>query len=178
MMRKLTIAVVALLLGGGIAFAQSPSPDQQKKAEEAFTKGNTAYNLGRFDEAVDQFTKAYEAWPLPDFLYNIAQSYRLAGNCKQAVYFYKRFRSLKEKDTASPLSAKKKEEVDKFVRELSDCAAKAETGGNAQPQTIDRPPGIGNTPTTPTTTTPTTTTPTTSEPTTTTTGTSTPIATP
>ncbi|HUS33113.1 MAG TPA: hypothetical protein VMZ53_31645, partial [Kofleriaceae bacterium] len=63
---------------------------------------------------------------------------------------------------------KKKEEVDKFIKQLADCAAKADSGGNVQPQSLDRPT-MPTTTTTPTTTTPTTTTtkPNTTTPTTT-----------
>src|SRR5687767_10417733 len=153
MMRRICLGVVALMISGGIAAAQQPTPEQQKIAEEAFGKGNTAYNLGRFTEAVEHFTKAYEAWPSPEFLYNIAQSYRLAGDCKQSLHFYKRFRSLKEKDTAAPLSASKREEVDRFITQQTECAAKADASQTAQPQTLDRPgaPGTGATPGTGTT---------------------------
>lgn len=152
MKTRLWFGVAAMVLGGSLALAQ-PSPDKQKIAEDEFNKGNTAYNLGRFDESVDHFTKAYEAWPQPEFLYNIAQAYRLGGNCKQAVYFYKRFRSLKERDTEAPLSPQKKAEVDKFINDLAECAAKADTGANAQPQSLDRPTGTSTTTTTPTATT-------------------------
>lgn len=174
-MRKAGIAVAALLLSSGIAFAQGADP--QKVAEQEFIAGDKAYNLGRFDEAVDHFTKAYEAWPQAEFLYNIAQSYRLGGNCKQATYFYKRFRSLKEKDTAAPLSAKKRDEVDKFIKQLAECAAKADSGADVQPQGLDRPPTTTTT-TTPTTTTTTTPTTTTQKPVTTTTPTTTTTTTP
>jgi hypothetical protein len=154
MMRTFAAGVLAVCVSGGLAFAQGappPAGDPQKVAEEEFMAGDKAYNLGRFDEAVEHFTKAYEAWPQAEFLYNIAQSYRLGGNCKQAVYFYKRFRSLKEKDTAAPISPKKREEVDKFINELSECAAKADTATNVMPQSLDRPPGTGTTGTTTTT---------------------------
>jgi hypothetical protein len=137
-MTKLITACVALLVSGGVALAQ-PTPEQEKKAEEYFLKGDTAYNLGRYDEAVENFTKAYESWPQPEFLYNIAQSYRQAGNCKQALHFYKRFKSLKEKDTANPLSKKKREEVERFIAELTECAAKADTSAETKPDTIDKP---------------------------------------
>jgi hypothetical protein len=135
-MKRIALVIASLTLSGGLALAQSP----EKMAEHWFNQGNTAYNLGRFDEAVGHFTKAYEAWPQPEFLYNIAQSYRLAGNCKQALHFYKRFKSLKEKDDKAPLSAKKREEVERFINELTDCAAKADSTAGAQPDTIDRPP--------------------------------------
>lgn len=147
-MKRIALGIATLVVAGGVAFAQ---PVDQKTAADEYTKGNTAYNLGRFDEAVDHFTKAYEAWSQPEFLYNIAQSYRLGGNCKQAVYFYKRFRSLKEKDTTAPLSEKKSKEIDKFIGELSDCAAKADSGANVQPQSLDQPAASGGATTQPTT---------------------------
>src|SRR5689334_21971491 len=111
-MRTLVSALAAFglfIAAGPIASAQPV--DNQAAAEEAYTKGDTAYNLGRYDEAAEWFTKAYESWPQPEFLYNIAQSYRLGGNCKQALHFYKRFKSIKEKDKDAPLSKKKKAEI-------------------------------------------------------------------
>ncbi len=140
-MNRLLMAVTAAaMLAGGIAHAQEVTPEQQAQAQDYFQKGDTAYNLGRYDEAVEWFTKAYEVWQLNEFLYNIAQSYRLAGNCKQALHFYKRFRSLKERDTEAPLSKKKREEVDRFINELTECAAKADTSAQSQPDTLDKPP--------------------------------------
>lgn len=134
---------IALAMAVGVALAQPQPPPQpqaaQKVAEQHFIRGNTAYNLGQFDEAIVHFTKAYEAWQQPEFLYNIAQSYRLARNCKQALHFYKRFRSLKDGDRANPLSPKKREEVDRFISQLTECAAKADTSASVQPDTVVRP---------------------------------------
>jgi tetratricopeptide (TPR) repeat protein len=138
-MKRFWLSGVALAITCSVAFAQPA----EKVAEGHFNRGNTAYNLGRFDEAVAHFTKAYEAWPRPEFLYNIAQSYRLASNCKQALHFYKRFRSLKDADAANPLSPTKREEVDRFISQLTECAAKAETTAGAQPDTIDHPSAGG-----------------------------------
>jgi hypothetical protein len=177
-MKRSALVVASLMLSGGLALADTP----EQVAEQYFNQGNTAYNLARYDEAAAAFTKAYEALPLPEFLYNIAQSYRLGGNCKQALHFYKRFKSLKEKDEKSPMSAKKKAEVEKFITELTACAAKADQTAGQQPDSIDKPTGVGTgtgtgtTPTTGTGTTPTTgtgTTPTTGTGTAPTTGTGT-----
>jgi len=108
-------------------------------AQDLFAKATTAYNLGRFDEAVTLFSKAYEAWPHPDFLYNIAQSHRLAKSCKQALHFYKRFLSIKDQDTEAPLSQKKHDEVDRFISELTECVAKTESSASVQPDTLVKP---------------------------------------
>jgi hypothetical protein len=132
------MVTVMLWIGGATAFAQPSSPNVQA-AQNLFAKGNAAYNLGRYAEAAELFAKAYEEWQQPEFLYNIAQSYRLGGNCKQALHFYKRFRALKEQDTAAPLSQKKKADIEKFVAELTECVAKAERSAGAQPDGIVKP---------------------------------------
>lgn len=152
-MKFVVWGIAALFLVGRLAYAQEAPV---KTAEDEFNRGNTAYNLGKWNEAVDHFTKAYEAWPQAEFLYNIAQAHRQAGNCKQALHFYKRFRSLRENDKAAPLSAKKRQEVDRFIKQLTDCAAKADSSAGAKPDTLDQPPTPATTtsttpPTTPTT---------------------------
>jgi hypothetical protein len=138
MMRLLSIAIAALWLGQASALAQ-PSPQAVTAAQEMFAKATTAYNLGRFEEAVTLFSKAYEAWPQPEFLYNIAQAHRLAKNCKQALHFYKRFVSIMDQNTAAPLSQKKRDEIDKFISELTECVAKTESSASVQPDTLVKP---------------------------------------
>lgn len=152
-MKRLLVSLAGVCLAGGLAYAQ-----QAPSAEDEFNKGNTAYNLGKWDEAIDHFTKAYELLPQPEFLYNIAQAHRQAGNCKQATYFYKRFLSLKEQDKAQPLSAKTKADIDHFIAQLAECAAKQDSSANAKPDTTVPPPTTTSTTTTPTTTAPSTTT--------------------
>ncbi|HWO25545.1 MAG TPA: hypothetical protein VNO30_42690 [Kofleriaceae bacterium] len=143
-MRFSMVVLIALWIGSSGAIAQSPATNTQA-AQDFFAKGNTAYNLGNFDEAADLFSKAYQAWPQPEFLYNIAQSYRLGGNCKQALHFYKRFRSL------ASLGQKKKDEVEKFISELTECVAKADRSADAQPDTIVKPEPMSPGPATATT---------------------------
>jgi hypothetical protein len=138
MTRFLSIAVAVLWLGQASALAQ-PSSQAVTLAQDLFAKATTAYNLGRFDEAVTLFSKAYEAWPHPDFLYNIAQSHRLAKNCKQALHFYKRFLSIKDQDTEAPLTPKKREEIDRFISELTECVAKTDSSASVQPDTLVKP---------------------------------------
>jgi tetratricopeptide (TPR) repeat protein len=135
-----SFAAIALTAGASLVaprVASAQSASAQATAEEYYTKGDTAYNLGRYADAADWFTKAYEAWPQPEFLYNIAQSYRLGGNCKQALHFYKRFKSLKEKDKEAPLSKKKAKEIDGFIKDLTACAETADDIGDQPPDGID-----------------------------------------
>jgi len=148
----MTTTTKAVALAGAIVMAAlvrvpiaTAGPDAAtiKEARTAFEKGDAAYNLGRFDEAVTWFTKAYEIWPVPDFLYNIAQSYRQAGNCKQALFSYRRYLSLKDKDKEAPLSKKERAEIERLIKEVDACAAKAESSASKPPD------GLKGTPTTP-----------------------------
>lgn len=131
------VAVLAAVVCA-IAADATADPDEAtiKIARSHYEKGDAAYNLGRFDEAIGWFTKAYEAWPVPDFLYNIAQSYRQAGNCKQALFGYKRYLSLKDKDKSAPLSKKERGEIERFIKELTECAAKTDSSAATPPDAL------------------------------------------
>ncbi|HEU5060668.1 MAG TPA: tetratricopeptide repeat protein [Kofleriaceae bacterium] len=91
------------------ALAQ-PTGDKVK-AKALYDKGNVQYNLGRWKEAIDLFTQAYEAYDNPDLLFNIGQAYRQDGNCSRAIFFYKRYLALKP-------NAPNKAEVEKFIEKL------------------------------------------------------------
>lgn len=106
---------LTVALWSSIAFAD------MAKAREKFSQGERAYNLGEFDRAVSLFKEAYEAEPDPAFLFNIAQSYRQAGNCKEALFFYKRYLALKQNDTKKPLRPEVKAEVEQRIIELEEC---------------------------------------------------------
>src|SRR5438876_481729 len=80
-------ALFALLLLARPSGAEKPSEAARKSYEEA-TK---AYDLGDFKRAVEGYKAAYEAKPDPVLLYNIAQSYRLAKDFEQAIFFYRSF---------------------------------------------------------------------------------------
>jgi tetratricopeptide (TPR) repeat protein len=131
------------------------TPEQKKNAKQHYEKGTTHYNLGRFDEAIDEFTKAFELYPEPVFLYNIAQSYRMKENWERARFFYKRYLSL------AP-DAKNRADVEARIAEMDAELQKAKPG----PVTPPVPTGPTNpTPTGPATPTGPTTTPTPTGPT-------------
>jgi hypothetical protein len=107
--------ILSVVCSAAIAFADESS------ARKLFDDGERAYNLGEFDKAVSLFKQAYEAWPEPAFLFNVAQTYRQMGDCKQAVFFYKRFLALKEQDTKKPLKPERKAEIENRIAELDAC---------------------------------------------------------
>ncbi len=80
------VLVWALAFGGGPARAGDP-----QRAKQLFQQGSVHFDLGQFDKAIENWQSAYEEKQDPGFLYNIGQAYRLSGDAKKAVFFYKSF---------------------------------------------------------------------------------------
>src|SRR5262245_1500189 len=63
--------------------------DAKATAKEHYLRGTSFYDLGKYREAIAEFEAAYQLKNDPAFLYNLAQSYRLAGDPEQALHFYR-----------------------------------------------------------------------------------------
>jgi tetratricopeptide (TPR) repeat protein len=87
------LAAIAVLAFPRPAQAQ-PDPNDQSELGVIYRKGKTAYDLGNFEEAIKYFKQAYALQPHEAHLYNIAQAYRQAGDCRNALFFYKRYVSV------------------------------------------------------------------------------------
>lgn len=61
------------------------------KARELAEKGRKHHDAGDYAAAVAAFKEAYVLAPSPSLLFNIAQAYRLAGNCDESAWMYRRF---------------------------------------------------------------------------------------
>jgi tetratricopeptide (TPR) repeat protein len=95
-----------LILTAGWALAD----DDKQKAKEHFKLAEQHYKLGRFKDALAEYSKAYELAPLAGFLFNIGQCHRLLGNHERAVFFYEGY--LREKP-----GAKNRKAVLKLIKE-------------------------------------------------------------
>jgi hypothetical protein len=73
-----------------VAPSKKLDPDESR-ARTLFKDGQTAYDVGEFENALRLFTEAYKVKPLPGFLFNIAQCHRQLGNFKEAAFFFGRF---------------------------------------------------------------------------------------
>lgn len=85
--------------------------DKEGAAQWHHDRGTEHYLAGRYEQAIEEFEKAYALAPGPILLFNIAQAHRRNGSTDSAILFYKRF--LK----ASP-SAPNRAEVETRIREL------------------------------------------------------------
>jgi tetratricopeptide (TPR) repeat protein len=153
------LVTLVCLLVPVLAFAEP------KSADDWYKEGANQYNLGDFDKAVDAFKKGFELETndskKPAYLYNIAQAYRQAHRCSDAEFFYKRYLSLKDQDTAKPLEPSKRAEVEGWIAEEEKCAQNEGALAQKRPDSTMKPDGgtVTSTTTPPTTTKPTTTTP-------------------
>lgn len=121
--------IAALVLAPTLAAADPTTPD------EWYTEGQKQYTLQNFAKAVEAFKKGYELETKPSnkpaYLYNVAQSYRQANECRNAQFYYKRYIAEREADTTKPFKPEKRKEVDDRISELDECA-KAEAAAAAK----------------------------------------------
>ena len=104
--------ILILFLFSSSALAQ---PAQDPAALEA--SGNKHFQLAEYDAAIKDFKEAFRISDSPGYLYNIAQAYRLKGDCREAATFYKNY--LRRVPDA-PNNSKVRDRV----KEMEDCAAK------------------------------------------------------
>jgi tetratricopeptide (TPR) repeat protein len=91
--------VLALsLLTAGRAGAATPAPPPDGGAapadvevDEHVAQGHRLYQLGRYQEAIAEYRRAYELRADPQFLFQIAESYRQLGATEQALFYYDRY---------------------------------------------------------------------------------------
>ncbi|MDX2091792.1 MAG: hypothetical protein SFX73_28280 [Kofleriaceae bacterium] len=89
-MRARTIAL-ALVLAPTLLGAEPRKLPVPRHAKQLAAKGRAAHAAGAYGDAILAYREAYGLAPSPSLLFNLAQAYRLAGNCHAAVQMYRRF---------------------------------------------------------------------------------------
>src|SRR5580765_3001478 len=93
-------SLLRLLVIACFCFVAAPSRSvhaedvQTRAAKRHFERGEKLFALGKFDEALEEYQKAFDAKPLPDFLYNIGQCYRNLSDYDQAIFSFKKYLNL------------------------------------------------------------------------------------
>src|SRR3954452_22009272 len=95
-------------------------------AKKHFEDGTTAFNLGDFRKAVEEYKAAYQLRPDAVFLYNIAQSYRQGNDLTNALFFYKSY-------LRNAPNARNKSEVERRVAALEQELAHQKEMANTPP---------------------------------------------
>ena len=80
--------------GHGAGRRSASRGGRDREARVQFLKGEKAFNLGKFAEALAAYEAAYEAKALPALLFNIAQCHRNLDRPERAAFFYRRYLTL------------------------------------------------------------------------------------
>jgi hypothetical protein len=75
---------------GQSAFAQDGEKDIEK-AKERFRVGKTAFDEGNYEKAAEAFLDAYQFSGRSELLFNVAQSYRRAGDLRNAEQYFQKY---------------------------------------------------------------------------------------
>jgi tetratricopeptide (TPR) repeat protein len=106
----------------GTAAAPAMPTDNARPGRARFEMAETKFNLGRFEEAAADYQAAYEAEPLPAFLFNIGQCHRNLGNYERAQFYFRRYVEL---DPRSPNRADAEQLIAEMDRMMAASRAAA-----------------------------------------------------
>src|SRR5581483_6626190 len=112
-----------------------------REARAHAQKGLRAYNLGNFEEAVAEFSKAYEIDPTPVLLYNLGHAHRGAGNYERALFFYQRFVA-ESKKLGDKADKDKMAKATELIAQMEAKLAAAEVNKKARQNTDVAPPPV------------------------------------
>ena len=104
---RILITLVVTLLFAGSAFGDPA----ERAAKRHFDRGQKLFNLGKFDEALDEYQQAYDAKPIPDILFNIGQCHRNLNNYDAAIFSFKKYLKL------AP-DAENRDQVEEYIADL------------------------------------------------------------
>lgn len=116
----LLVAFAVLEVSPPTALAQrrGDRDEDTRTAKKHFYRGEKLFALGRFDKALRAYEAAFEAKPLPEFLFNIGQCHANLGNYEQAIFSLRKFLRLRP-------NAKNREQVEEYIAELQEKQAAA-----------------------------------------------------
>jgi tetratricopeptide (TPR) repeat protein len=83
--------LAAALLFAPVASAEVPADTVPAKARALSDRGRAFHDAGDYASAITAFTLAYAMAPRPALLFNLAQAYRLQGDCDDAALMYRRY---------------------------------------------------------------------------------------
>jgi tetratricopeptide (TPR) repeat protein len=90
-LHRLLLALFFTMLAARVAAADDPAV---RTAKRHFDRGEKLYALTKFSEALDEYQQAFDAKPIPDFLFNIGQCYRNLGDYDAAIFSYQKYLKL------------------------------------------------------------------------------------
>jgi len=124
----IAFALVAFISVAAPAWAAGAGAPGDRPGRALFEQAEAKFNVGRFDEALVDYQAAYDAEPLPAFLFNIGQCYRNMGNYERAQFFFRRYTALDPRSPNRPAAERLIAEMERLAAER---AADEERGRSA-----------------------------------------------
>jgi tetratricopeptide (TPR) repeat protein len=107
----LAVTTLVPVVRPATAVAADDEDAARARGRKFFKRADKLFNLGRFDEALEDFQQAYQEYPAPEILFNIGQCHRNLGNYDEAIFSFKKFLKLKP-------DADNREAVESYIAEL------------------------------------------------------------
>jgi tetratricopeptide (TPR) repeat protein len=126
----IAVAVVATVGAAPAARAApvaTPADDaHREEAKAEFNQGNIAYNLGKYEEAIARFEKAYSLSRVPEILFNLGQCYRKLWEADKKSELGRRALHYYQALVREAPQSRVRSDADQFIAELEPAVAKAE----------------------------------------------------
>jgi tetratricopeptide (TPR) repeat protein len=140
-LRPAVLLALPLLLAVGPATAADSALQEARKLTSA---AMVEYNVGRFERALELYTKAYERYPKPVLLFDLGQCHRQLGHFERALFFFHGY--LREQPNAPnrPLAEKllddSQKQLDAQKAAEAEAQARAAEASRAQNAAAPSPP--------------------------------------
>jgi tetratricopeptide (TPR) repeat protein len=90
-----------------------------ERARRLAAEGRSAHEAGDYDRAIAAFTEANALAPSPALLFNLAQAYRLKGNCNDASVMYRRYLATNPDEDARVIAEAHLETSERCVHKIA-----------------------------------------------------------
>lgn len=126
------LSLLVTLVASGSARAED---ERVPEAQKRFEAGMADFHLEQYDKAIAEWEAGYRLKPVPQFLYNIAQAYRLSKRPEKALTFYQKYLKLAPK-------AENRAEVERHIAALT-VVVEQQKQAAERPSTQPMPLGHG-----------------------------------
>ena len=118
--------VIALCVLVWASLAAAQTDDRALQAKQHYETGMAHFQLEEYDRAITEWEAGFRIKPVPQFLYNIAQAYRLSKQYEKSASFYRKYLNMDPK-------APNKAEVDRHLLTLNKLLDQQKAASSAPP---------------------------------------------
>jgi iron complex outermembrane receptor protein len=127
---RFAFLALALLMA---PLARAQTDDRAAQAKQHYEAGMARFQLEEWDAAIEEWQAGFRIKPVPQFLYNIAQAYRLSKRWEKSLSFYQKYLRMDPK-------APNKAEVERHIAQLNKAIAEQGKAASAPPTEAAPPP--------------------------------------